>query len=75
MLDQFDASGLMPGAAEWAFTPDQGQTLDGTGWCAPAFGGDVTCTTAYPSQEPGQAVQWPRDGIFTGPTTDTGQGI
>ena len=72
MPDNFDASGLMPGSAPWTLTPDAGQ--EAPDWTAPRYGGDVSSTTQRPSQEPQQVVQWPRDGVFTGPTTDTGQG-
>ena len=72
MADTFDDSGLMPGSAEWTLTPDQG--MEAPGIVIPTFGGDVGYTTAYPSQEPRQAIPWPRDGVFTGPITDTGQG-
>lgn len=78
MADQFDAfdvSGLVPNAAPWQLPPDAGISINDTGWRAPTFGGDVSNTTAYPSQEPRQAAEWPRDGGFgMVPTTDTGQG-
>ena len=70
ITDRADVSGLMPGAAPWPFTPDAGSSVD---TCTPLYGGDIRCTTAYPSPEPQKTVPWPRDGNFT-MTTDTGQG-
>ena len=74
MADQFDASGLMPGSAPWDLTPDQG--MEAPGFVPPLHGGDVRddASSFYPSQEPRQVIPWPRDGAFTGPITDTGQG-
>lgn len=74
MSDTFDSSGLQPGSAEWTLTPDMGCEAPGWPQVAPTFGGDVRSTQQRPSQEPRQHVEWPRDGIFTGPITDTGQG-
>jgi len=75
-MDNFDASGLMPDSAPWPMIPDQGMeasTIFFYGWNAPRYGGDVSNTTAYPSQEPAP-VEWPRIPPMSAPTTDTGQG-
>ena len=53
--DTIDNVGLAPGSAPWQLPGNQGITLNGV-YRSPNFGGDITKTTAYPSQEP---TQWP----------------
>lgn len=71
MADQFDDSGLVPGSAPWQLPPDAG--MEAPGWIPPVHGGDVKSTAQRPSQEPRQAVAWPRIPPMS-MTTDTGQG-
>src|SRR5215467_16160199 len=63
--DVIDGAGLVAGATPWQLTPDCGieapHAFNVSGWTPPTFGGDISNTTMYPSQEPPSPASWPRD--------------